>query len=204
MDTLFSFDFDEQPVRVKSSEWYTPARYIEAAREVMGGIDLDPASSAIAQQVVRATRFYTKEENGLALPWKAERVWLNPPYSSPDGTLGRLGSLKGSLKPFILKVVEEYTSGNIQQAILLVNSDTDSSWFVPLWYYPICFANHKVMFHRPGQKNEGQFFGTCFVYMGPHEQKFVATFSTFGPVTRCISPLPVSSLPTLWDTEAVS
>jgi hypothetical protein len=35
-------------------EWYTPERYLDLAREVLGTIDLDPASSEIAQETVRA------------------------------------------------------------------------------------------------------------------------------------------------------
>src|SRR5262249_56141272 len=63
-------------------EWYTPARYIELAREVLGEIDLDPASSAKAQEIVKAQRYFTLEQDGLIRPWHG-RVWLNPPYHQP-------------------------------------------------------------------------------------------------------------------------
>lgn len=58
-----------------SEEWYSPAAYVKAARNVMGGIDLDPASCALANQVVQAARYFSKDDNGLAQEWTCTSLW---------------------------------------------------------------------------------------------------------------------------------
>lgn len=63
-----------------SNEWYTPRHIVEIARRVMGGIDLDPFSCPQANEIVQADKYYTKEQDGLSLPWHG-RIWCNPPYS---------------------------------------------------------------------------------------------------------------------------
>lgn len=61
-------------------EWYTPPEIIHA----LGTFDLDPATSREAMLLNQsASRFYTKEDNGLIKEWNG-RVWLNPPYQNPD------------------------------------------------------------------------------------------------------------------------
>ena len=62
-----------------SVEWFTPPDVIEAARATMGGIDLDPASCARANELVRAAKYFTKDDDGLRHPWHGARVFLNPP-----------------------------------------------------------------------------------------------------------------------------
>lgn len=157
-----------------SDEWHTPAEYIEAAREVMGGIDLDPATSTTAQAVVRAMTYFTKADNGLDRPW-AGRVWLNPPYSMP------------LVAYFVAKVIDEYGMGNISEAIVLVNNSSDTKWFHRLLeQYPACFTKGRVQFWHPEWKSFQTRQGQTFFYLGQNAQRFVDVFSRFGVVvSRC-------------------
>ena len=97
-------------------EWNTPPEILDAARQVLGGFDLDPASNAVAQRTVRARRYFTQEDDGLAKHWKG-RVWLNPPYAT------------GLLASFIEKLVGHVEQGDVSAAIVLVENRTDTEWF---------------------------------------------------------------------------
>src|SRR5579859_1762991 len=177
------------PFPTKSNEWYTPARYIEAARAVMGSIDLDPASCELANRTVKAARFYSAKENGLAQEWSGN-VWLNPPYAR-DNT--KPNGQKSTINHWVRRLIQCYQLGGIKQAILLTTTRTDASWFELLWEYPVCFSNHHLYFNlgRDGDvfKNthSGHMFGTCFVYLGKNEQTFIDIFSEFGTVARRVS-----------------
>src|SRR5579885_180283 len=190
------------PTQSKSNEWYTPARYIEAARATMGGIDLDPASCELANRTVKVARYYTKEQNGLAQEWYG-RVWLNPPYSSdksPTGMSG--GKQQGPTALFVAKLIDAYSTGDVEQAIVCVNADMVRSWFQPLWDYVLCFSSHPIQFLRPSLKSEHHFFPTCFAYLGPHEQAFIDHFSPFGRIAKAIdSPRRAVAQPSLWEVR---
>jgi hypothetical protein len=153
-----------------SNEHYTPGQYLDAARTVLGGIDLDPASCAEANKVVQAATFFTAENDGLAQSWVG-RVWLNPPY----------GRLPGN---FISKFVDEHAAGRVTAGIVLVNAHcTDTDWFQPLWNSVLCFTDHRINFYGDDERS-GSTHGSVFVYFGPEEGKFAATFAQFGAVVR--------------------
>jgi hypothetical protein len=42
------------------NDWRTPRKFLEAAREVLGAIDLDPASGPEANETVKGAKFYTE------------------------------------------------------------------------------------------------------------------------------------------------
>jgi hypothetical protein len=46
-------------------EWYTPPHYVFMARQVLGKIDLDPASNEVAQAWIQAAKYFTVVEDGL-------------------------------------------------------------------------------------------------------------------------------------------
>lgn len=83
-----------------SGERYTPVKIIEAARKTMRTIDLDPASCAKANTIVKATEYYSPEkgQDGLDqyLVWSGNNIFINPPGSCPkeDGIFSVCGNKK--------------------------------------------------------------------------------------------------------------
>ncbi len=165
------------------NEWYTPEKYIEAAWEVMGDIELDPASCAYANETVQATRYFTKEEDGLSQEWKARSVWLNPPYGRLDPE--NKGQTKSYQLLFAQKCLREYEQGNIEEAIMLVLGNVPfMQWFQAFWKFPLCFCQGRIRFEVQGGGTDGYGFGNTFVYMGPNEQKFREVFSELGVIVK--------------------
>jgi phage N-6-adenine-methyltransferase len=158
-----------------NNEWYTPAPYIELARRVMGGIDLDPASCEHAQKTVQATRFYTEADDGLSKPWNG-RVWLNPPYAQP------------AIEQFIGKLVHEVEE-RLAAAILLTNNSTDTGWFHQAAgaSSAICFTKGRIRFETAeGLTPQSPAMGQAFFYFGAEYQKFAREFSSVGLVVEAV------------------
>lgn len=174
-----------------SIEWYTPSVYIEAARKVMGSIDLDPASCEMANRVVQATRYYTKETDGYSKPWPGN-VWLNPPY-------GKEGNRANQAR-WSQRLIEQYQACITKQAVLLVSANIETKWFQVLWDYPICFPAGRINFYALGGGESGSTHASALVYLGTRIEEFTLVFRQFGRIVRAVNP---PTLPTLW-TPAVT
>jgi ParB family chromosome partitioning protein len=149
-------------------EWYTPAEYIRAACAVMGGIDLDPASTAEANEVVGASQFFSQEQDGLKQQWKG-RVWLNPPYAS------------GLVERFTGKLMDAISSGEVSEAFVLVNNSTETRWFQRLFSAAegVCFPAGRVKFWHP-RKVAVPLQGQALLYFGKNWDGFTEQFEHFG------------------------
>lgn len=151
------------------NEWYTPEKYLDLAREVLGEIDLDPASCVFANETVKARLFYSENDDGLTKPWHG-RVWMNPPYSS-------------ELVPkFTEKFVDEYNDGNIAEGIVLVNNATETAWFTNMVNAAsaVCFPRGRIRYYSQTRESLAPLQGQAFLYFGENKEKFLDVFSEIG------------------------
>ncbi len=179
-----------------SVEWYTPPEYVELAKNVMGQIDLDPASHPYPQEWIQAAQFFTIRDNGLNRQWFG-KVWLNPPYSKTGG--------KSNQELWAQKLIREYDAGRVSEAVLLVKAAIGYKWFDWLFErYPVCFLRGLIRFIRPQEDNavsvQPSLFsgdvalprqgdgdaklGSAFFYFGNNLQRFHRVFGEVGKVVR--------------------
>lgn len=189
----------------QSVEWFTPPEIVEPCREVLGGIELDPASCPIANLIVKADRFYTEKEDGLVSPWDG-KFFCNPPYG------------KGTRK-WPTRAIHQYVEGVTPEGILLMYATPDREWFQQLWAHPICFLKRRVRFYETIQQWTDRFIrnwvkkygtvphhddmpdppvhsladgklvqgpqpthGNVLIYLGPDWRKFDKRFAGFGHI----------------------
>lgn len=163
-----------------TDEWYTPKPWIDLAREVMGSIDLDPAtSSPVNRKWINAPVFYTREMNGLSkdLPWSGN-VWLNPPYGRGENSASR----------FLQRLIDELAAGRVTQAISCLNINSMSS----LWFFNTvmqanaihCIPPRRVEFEPPDPAMRGSSpnKGTVFSYFGAEKDRFAKVFGGHGTI----------------------
>lgn len=149
----------------KDDEWYTPEKYIEAARTVMGTIDLDPASNEFANEVVKAEKYFDESTNGLEQEWFGN-IWLNPPYSTA----------------LIPKFADKITSSRFNQAIVLVNNATETAWFRKMVdnASAIVFTTGRIKFRKRDGTHGTPLQGQAIMYFGTKPYMFLNVFRQFG------------------------
>ena len=144
-------------------------------RGFLGKIDLDPASSAKANETVKAGRYFTIEENGLDKVWRGQ-VWLNPPFS------------RGNIQRFVEKLVFEYQSGNITEAIMLTNNATETVWFQHglSAASAVCLVRSRIKFISPrGDAPASPILGQTLFYFGSRPVEFAVAFADIGKTVFC-------------------
>lgn len=192
-----------QPMSVLTSqsttEWYTPPWIIERVRATLGGIDLDPATSAYPQTWIKATRYHTlqltAEDTALlaacdprsrgtllrrisraqlaAQPAWQGRVFCNPPFDDTPAWVNRAG--------------HDYQDRPMT-GMLLVNSAPGYGWWERLWNeYPVVMLEKRLRFINAatGEPGAEAKKGSALAYLGRDLRRFA---SVWGDVGRVLIP----------------
>ena len=160
------------------NEWGTPPFVIEMARKVMGSIDLDPASNALAQQWIRAERYFCAEDDGLSQVWGGN-VWLNPPY-------GKVGNRSQQDVWFEYLLSQPY-----RKAIILTKAVPGYLWWTKYFrkQIPVCITDDCLSFvnmellAETGEISTGKSkTASCIWYLGNGQNKFAEVFDKIGRI----------------------
>jgi hypothetical protein len=152
----------------ESNEHYTPPEIVEAARKLLGGIDLDPFSCALANTVVKATEYF--HVGGFERPWRtttgpggpsrAARVFVNPPGGKLNKDLEQVKGGPGMSTAALgwCKTVHEWEIGNVHSGVfvgfnlevLRITQQYEAMGLRSCMTFPFCVPRDRLKFWGEG------------------------------------------------------
>lgn len=154
-----------------TNEHPTPPEVVEAARALLGHFDLDPASCPEFNERIRATKIYTREDNGLLQPWHG-RVFLNPPGGCVRLIDGQWIPTKGggravsSMWVWWDHLTKQWASGAVERAFFvgftLEILRLSQRGLFPVQMFPRCYPRDRLPF-----KGDDPTHANVLVYLPP-------------------------------------
>jgi phage N-6-adenine-methyltransferase len=137
--------------QAKTVEWETPKGLYELL-DAEFSFSLDPCST-IGNHKCR--RYYTKEEDGLWMPWAPHSVFMNPPYGREQGE-------------WVKKAYEESLKG--ATVVCLLKAATDTKWWheYVMRAKEVRFIKGRVHFQYQGVDLGPAPFPSCIVVFQSH------------------------------------
>ncbi len=147
----------------RTNEHYTPTHVVERARALLGCFDLDPASCEEANQIVKAKRIYTEQNDGLLQTWEG-KIFLNPPGGKMhliDGVWQQMprdqngkqnGPGTSSMVVWWDKLVREWSSNPLNSAVFIgftleIMRSSQADWCIaPVQKFPRCYPSKRLNF----------------------------------------------------------
>lgn len=185
--------------RKEDLELITPSELVQAANAVMGGINLDPASSKIAQQFVQADEFFTPQQDGLNMQQWFGKVYLFPPsgcyffdkkIDKWKMTRASSPTLVSSHAIWFRQLYRKWLAKEVEQAIYFTNCPDMIRYEQKIFDFPICFLKTVPSLIKHTSEGIGK-HKTCssfVVYLQPQDRsaegtmKFIETYEQFGRV----------------------
>lgn len=150
-------------------DYFTPPEIVDAAREAMGGIDLDAASHPLANRTHKIPDYFHTGRSAFHNDWYG-RVWLNPPY--------------GNNAPWFERILHFVEAGTVEQLCMLS----------PMWAFqtriarPVMEAASGLILFSPTPKfwgnkdpdKTGRNDPHGVIYIGSDGSRFHQAFARFG------------------------
>ncbi len=135
-------------------EWITSEDLVNSATMLMGGIDLDPASSDYANQYVNAEKYYTPVDDALNNQEWFGNVYLFPPNNTYFWDIRKQAWKKTrGLSPTLVSghalwwrvLKQKWLKGEVKQAVYFCNCPDMVRYSQDIFDFPICFFKNTPM-----------------------------------------------------------